>query len=363
MEPKNLPGRMTLVDGLRGLAALAVILPHSVGFFSSVSPGAAARAMIGLSKWGHHGVDVFFVLSGFVIAHTLGRLRLGPAAVGNFLLRRSIRLDPPYWMAIGLALLVAGLRSWVTHQPAELPTFPALLAHVLYLQDILHVPPINVAFWTLCIEFQFYTAVVLLLALIQRFSSLSQTLSRVIPVAVFAASLVWPARLVSVGHEWLPAHGYLFLAGSAASWALDGHVPKWMGWVTCVAVFAVGATCSDWRALVGATTVSVLWTAGLRGKLYLWLRNKALQYLGRLSYSFYLVHVPVCLTLLGVRVRVAPSSELGGFIFFALAVLMSIAAADLLNRAIEAPCLRLAARLKPQSQPRPIPQSTLHLPS
>ena len=54
-------------------------------------------------KLGFVGVDIFFVLSGFVIAYSVREARITPRFLGRFALRRSIRLDPPYWITIAIA--------------------------------------------------------------------------------------------------------------------------------------------------------------------------------------------------------------------------------------------------------------------
>ena len=54
---------------------------------------------------GHLGVQIFFVLSGFVISYSVSRYRVDARFIGRFALRRSIRLDPPYWMSISLLCL------------------------------------------------------------------------------------------------------------------------------------------------------------------------------------------------------------------------------------------------------------------
>ncbi len=62
-----------------------------------------------ISRYGTYGVQVFFVLSGFVIAHSLRDNPLTRASIGNFMLRRQIRLDPPYWTMLAIALTVSVL--------------------------------------------------------------------------------------------------------------------------------------------------------------------------------------------------------------------------------------------------------------
>src|SRR5687767_8776 len=107
-------GRFTFVDALRGVAALAVVLFHAV------EGGHIPDLMAVMPAWltamishGHLGVAVFFVLSGFVIAHATYGQTITLSYLGRFMLRRSIRLDPPYWFAIAVAVGFAVLSAVV----------------------------------------------------------------------------------------------------------------------------------------------------------------------------------------------------------------------------------------------------------
>ena len=86
----------------------------------------------------------------------------------TFVLRRSIRLDPPYWAAIALYCAYLFFRRSVAHANIALPSPGQLVSHLFYLQDILGYGDINVAFWTLCIEIQFYLVFCLLLGVSQK---------------------------------------------------------------------------------------------------------------------------------------------------------------------------------------------------
>jgi peptidoglycan/LPS O-acetylase OafA/YrhL len=106
--------RFVFVDALRGLAALGVVLFHAneghhitelFGYFPHF-------LQVGLEN-GSLGVLIFFVLSGFVIAHSLYEQRMSLSLLGRFTLRRSLRLDPPYWVAIALAIGIGTLASAV----------------------------------------------------------------------------------------------------------------------------------------------------------------------------------------------------------------------------------------------------------
>lgn len=99
---------------MRGLAALAVVLFHAVeGKHIPLLQAAMPSWCESLIRHGHLGVAVFFVLSGFVISHSLNDIRVTFPVAGRFMVRRSIRLDPPYWAAIVVALAFALISSKV----------------------------------------------------------------------------------------------------------------------------------------------------------------------------------------------------------------------------------------------------------
>jgi peptidoglycan/LPS O-acetylase OafA/YrhL len=66
-----------------------------------------------LLRQGDSGMAVFFVPSGFVISHSATRGRVTLPFVGRFMLRRSLRIEPPYWLAIALAICFAQLSALV----------------------------------------------------------------------------------------------------------------------------------------------------------------------------------------------------------------------------------------------------------
>ena len=108
--PRAFQGRSTFVDALRGIAALSVACYHI--FRYGPLPELADPVVPGILKlWFDHGwmgVQVFFVISGFVIAYSVRNARITPGYVGNYAFRRSIRLGRvDYIHALGgLATLV-----------------------------------------------------------------------------------------------------------------------------------------------------------------------------------------------------------------------------------------------------------------
>ena len=125
--------RFVFVDGLRGIAAMSVVLFHAVEGNHITALYAALPLPLALPlRYGNYGVAIFFVLSGFVIAHSLSSKNMTVGAAGCFMLKRSVRLDPPYWFAILLVIGFSTLAGAIlTDRPVERYTLPQIVAHVL----------------------------------------------------------------------------------------------------------------------------------------------------------------------------------------------------------------------------------------
>ena len=163
------PARFTFIDGLRGIAAMGVVCCHLMvhcqfgQLFRAHTPG----VLFQIVNNGFLGVPVFFVLSGFVIAYSQRGVRVTGKFLRNFALRRSLRLDPPYWATIALILVLRFVGKMHGHSGDQFVGWGAIGAHVFYLQGLLHVPEINGVFWTLCYEVQFYLVLPVVVVLAQ----------------------------------------------------------------------------------------------------------------------------------------------------------------------------------------------------
>jgi exopolysaccharide production protein ExoZ len=149
-EPKILS-----VQYLRGLAALGVVLCH-YGSSLTLYPKLSS-----FFNFGQTGVFVFFLVSGFIIVYSLLKSAYKPSQFLRFLLKRSIRIDPPYICTILLTIIFFGALALSKGEPL---TFSAgrFFAHIFYVVPFTRYPFYNHAFWTLCVEFQFYLVIGLL---------------------------------------------------------------------------------------------------------------------------------------------------------------------------------------------------------
>jgi len=390
-KPASDAKRYVFIDGLRGIAALMVLFLH-LSFILSSSSGdyglekILPQSIMKLLHNGHSGVEVFFVISGFVMMYSLRSARITPGFLGRFALRRSLRLDPPYWVALAAVLFIQHLTkiqlTALTIPGSDDVTSRSVLLNAVYLHTIVGETMLLDVSWTLCLEVQFYLVLVLLLACVQqimRWSGLGRKLSLVIVFAPLLVLSLWmslpvlPALRSNGAWGVLSSHGiffswwYMFFAGSLVCLVLQKELPDWTLLVFCLLtlpLFLSDNRVHDKAPLVIPVTAGIIFFVGKAGKFGIWLGGAVAQYFGRLSYSLYLVHLPAML-LVTTLVRPWLGISAGRTVFYALlAVASAIAAADLLQRSVESFSIRLAHRvnLKPVRVPAPVPEVVVEPP-
>lgn len=351
-------GRLATIDGLRGIAALAVTLFHLREATHLSFPGWSPPVLDDVFRFGYLGVDIFFVLSGFVIAFGLTGREVTAGYFGRFVLRRSLRLDPPYWTAIVLELLAVSLAARVGFGSGALPDWRTLGLHLLYAQELAGAGSILPIFWTLCFEIQFYVVLVGAVAL-------SRTLRHRTPVAtgavlytlglgLFVLSLA--TRFGLFGVSSMPGlaliRWYQFFLGACTWWAASRRLPVWPVLAGWAAVLIAATTDGVGQALLETAALGtslVLLIAYRRDRMQAWLSGPWLLYLGTISYSVYLYHSIFgwrTVRLLGQFASPARAPFLNGHSALVIGLVVSIASAAFLYHAVERPSLSFSRRVR-----------------
>ena len=172
-SPSSKSGRLPVLDPLRGLAAFAVMWFHLTNGNAMLREADPAESLLRAS--GTHlylGVEVFFVISGFVLPYAMWRGRYRLRDYGRFLMKRLLRLEPPYLttLAITVGLLIAGQFAPGFKGEPFMLEWKHLLLHFGYLNALFGFGWYNPVFWTLAIEFQFYLLIALLFPLVKHHS-------------------------------------------------------------------------------------------------------------------------------------------------------------------------------------------------
>ncbi len=283
------------MQGLRGLAVLGVVIYHC-------SPRLTGTWIHYGALWGWAGVNLFFVLSGFLITSILLEARNKPHYFRNFYARRALRIWPVY--ALVLVICYANAPWFIGPSVLEAARTAPWLAYILFLQNLFHIvlPPAIGQTWSLAIEEQYYFLWAPLVRLLPKPWMLSILVS---------AALVGSPLMRQLHFAWLtPTHTLIHLDGiamgslialglyrlrlSRRTWLLAG-VGSLMFGITATATFAGGTALLDSALAVafGGALLASIASTGARNPLSAALRQGPLAFYGRISYGLYMIHIMV----------------------------------------------------------------------
>jgi peptidoglycan/LPS O-acetylase OafA/YrhL len=300
--------RLAGLDGIRGLAALFVVVNH---VFERAFPGYPAdRAPFWAAPFifGRFAVVVFIVLSGFSLALSPARRGWHLDSLGRFALRRMRRILPPYWAALAFSVAVAWL---VLPPPGQgLPYARSVVVNGLLVQNLVSAPSPNRAFWSLAVEAQLYLLFPLLLLTVRRRGAAVMVATVTLVVAGIGIVAPHVPRLAVFVADSAPDLGALFALGIlAAGIVRASEARRSWNWpaLTLIALVPVGATI--WLAGTVWTLDHLLWVdlmlgpaigcllagiaVGRPATIVRLLDAKPLRTLGLSSYSLYLTHGPI----------------------------------------------------------------------
>lgn len=323
-------GKLPTIEYLRGFAALMVCWFHLTNSY----PWEAVRFS---GTYGWLGVEVFFVISGFVLPLSLWSrygTNYSASAFGNFAKRRVLRIEPPYLVSVLLAAILWWASSMAPGFRGSDPdlSLGKVLAHIAYLPTVMGYNWIQPVYWTLAYEFCFYIVIGLAYPMLIR-SPLPTTLlvTAAISMLSFVIFKVFDPRILL-----FPLGGIVFLD-------MRGLISRRATLATGVALVVIAAM-ADWRiAAAGATTAAIihLYVAKRASTAF----HAALMFLGGISYSLYITHVPVGGRVVNLGSRIV-DGEVGRLLLSLLALAICLAFAWGFHRLIERPFVLLSKRKK-----------------
>lgn len=377
------------LTGFRALAAAWVMLFHVNSFAGpraiELRLGSFAVEVHPLLTCGWVGVDLFFVLSGFLLAtHLLQSLsRPTPGVFRRYFTARVRRVFPAYWAQLAILLAVAvvaagTLPAWAKYLPLHLPMLHFVSAEASF--------AINNVYWTLPIEFAFYLCLPFIARLLARAEQRGRAKWLTLAMLYLGALvLVWayryaawrmfaagPVNTIVWATAQLPGSFDQFMAGVTAAtalrwWRRDGHrlePGRAATLSTALAVAGLGGVVAMiywidaiyleywhghpalffWHSATSAFVALAVLGIALGGPLTRALfENRVAVWLGTISYSIYLWHYPIALW---VKPPLdAMKAGLAGYML--VAITLTIAAAAVSYYLVERPFLALAPRPEP----------------
>jgi peptidoglycan/LPS O-acetylase OafA/YrhL len=347
------------LDGLRGIAILAVFLFH-YGYGGIHSSSAAVRSIALICGLGWSGVDLFFVLSGFLITGILLDTRLEENYYRNFYARRVLRIFPIYYL---LALI---LFLYYPHwRPLHLTFlvylgFPAALVWPWLIQ----IPAKITHLWSLAVEEQFYLV----------WPVIVRRLSRIALLNTCVVMIAFAFLLRCVFEFYAPDWAYPFLLSRMDTLAVgaviaismrDGNLDTLRKWApltsissAAVLILICGIRHSVDRrdaliATVGYSDLAILYGSllilGLSGRVKELLSFAPLRTVGKYSYGLYLYHFPLEPALEPLRpwlIAELHSFALGAGLYVIICLGINLLVAAISFHFIESPILQIKSRFK-----------------
>jgi exopolysaccharide production protein ExoZ len=351
--PAALASRLDLVQSLRGLAAFGVLTHHIAVAIDRFFGDQFTPPGIGL---GWAGVDLFFVLSGFIMVWTTRDGGHGLRTAGAFWARRALRVYPPYWVATAIALALT----------LSVPALAQINSGAGWIESILLWPAAEQPFlnpgWTLIYELWFYLGFGFLILAPRRFLPM---LLAGWAFAVIVAALRFGETANPVLHVVINPLTLDFLMGAFVAMALGA----WRRTVSAAVVLglaAIGAAAllagvlyvtatgwNDWTrmAACGPACAILLTAAVLADRAGLFRPHRALIVLGDWSYALYLTHQPIIFAAAILCAQVFGISWTGVAIAAVIGLILPFPVTWALHKFVEMPAQgwgrSLARRIKP----------------
>ena len=315
------------IVSLRGIASLAVCIYHiAIGNSLLFSDDNIIKA---ISAYGYLGVEIFFIISGFVVPYSMYKNNYRLDKLGNFLLRRSIRVEIPYIVSIVVLLVLNYISSLnASFRGSEyIIHWKDIFANLFYLPDILQLNWLQPLYYTLKVEFQYYIIIGLIFTFLVSKTNLARVLVFLVLIGLSFISSIELFKYI-----------VLFLLGIAAFlYKIEKIGLKYFLISTIILLGII-----SYQFYIDIVIVSALSLAYI---FYMNRENAMLTFLGNISFSLYLIHIPSGGKVINYGLRFV-RDDFQKYLLFLLALGASIFVAYVFYLLIEKPAMKLSKRIK-----------------
>ncbi|CAD2073300.1 acyltransferase family protein [Phocicoccus pinnipedialis] len=307
--------RITEIDALRGIAAVIVVIYHYTFHYNERFGHVKPDYNTTLFDFGHYGVQLFFIISGFVIFMSVSR---GKSA-GDFMIKRTFRLYPAYIVAVALTFLVLGKSEIDINR-----TFIEAIINFTMFQEFFGVRNIDGVYWSLRVEMTFY----LMMAVVLYIGAKSH-------VVLVSITMLISGLLVQVMNGWVGGEFWrtierfstanyvqLFVIG-IMFYCIWQHGPK-IKYMTLLIVSIIYDFLFEGISNGMFTILFVAIFGLVLAEKMKWLNNKILLFLGSISYPLYLVHQNIGYAMIKEMEKFGMTHELWILIPLGLSIALSV---------------------------------------
>lgn len=370
--PIDFRKRLPALDGLRGIAILAVFFYHYAGGLPDRVPSGPLHLLGMVFAFGWSGVDLFFVLSGFLITGILYDTQRDPHYYRNFYVRRVLRIFPPFYFLALIYLLLTPVVGahwrWIHLSYLFYLGFP----FALIWPTLMQISPLVLTahLWSLCAEEQFYLIWPWTIAKLRNSAAILRACAVAGILAILFRTAIWGTHWLSIGwtHDFLVSRMDTLAIGAAIAILIRGplqhHILRWAPLAFALASGGVVVMCVVRRtvnhidpviATIGFSVIALAYggmlVLALRpGSWIEWLLSvKPLRTFGKYSYGMYLYDLPLTVVLSPRReffIARTHSYAIGSILFLVFCLTVNLLIAGASFHLLEAPIMRLKSRFK-----------------
>ena len=339
------PHRSGLIDTLKGVCCL-LILTHHLAFYGPMSD--AAYSLIPgtidfLFEYGRMAVSVFLVIGGFLTGQIICRPNVFvKKSVAEFIWSKYVRLVIPYLAAIGLAIICSFIASrWMQHSSlSSSPETAQLTSHLFLLQNLLGYESLSAGLWYVEIDFQLFLATLLLVFLVEKLAPATWSYTSTHSISMGILALLTISSLFIFNLNDTLDTTFLYFYSSYGLGILVAYITREKATYFLLFLLSVIVALSLYlhfreRILISLITAALLCTAHQQDWMNTRIWQNPITYLGKMSYSIFLVHFPISLLFSALFYHLYPHNPEMNLVGMGLSAITSLIVAAIFYRIIE----------------------------